>query len=307
MVPLRHALAQGPVIRALGGVALAALVPRRAAAGAARAAHEVPGPWVEAELPPRPDALVRDYIAHVGGDPAWYRGCLPPHLFPQWGFPLAVRALAALPYPYARAVNAGCRIDVRAPLPAGEPLQARARVEAVDDDGRRALVTVGVVTGTRSAPDAVTAAMRVYLPLGGRGGGRGQSKAPPSVPADAEEVARLSIDRRAGLAFAVLTGDFNPIHWVRIYARAAGFRSTILHGFATLARAIEALNGATLASDPMRLGAIDARFTKPLVLPARVSVYTSTARDHAASVWVGDERAAGRTPAAYLEGSFTVS
>jgi len=305
MVPLRHALAQGPVVRALGSVALAGLVPRRASAGAA---PEVPGPWIEAELPPRPEALVRDYVAHVGGDPASYRGHLPPHLFPQWGFPLAVRALAKLPYPYARAVNAGCRIEVRAPLPAGEPLRVRARVEAVDDDGRRALVTVGLVTGTRSAPDAMTAAMRVHLPLGAKGRSRAQGKVAPSVPEDAEEVARLSIDRHAGLAFAILTGDFNPIHWVPPYARAAGFPSTILHGFATLARAVEALH-ANAASAPAesRMRTIDARFTKPLVLPARVSVYTKPGLDRGIGVWVGDTRVHERTRPAYLEGVLTVA
>ena len=37
--------------------------------------------------------LIRDYIRHVGGDPAWYRGRVPPHFFPQWGFPLGARAL----------------------------------------------------------------------------------------------------------------------------------------------------------------------------------------------------------------------
>ncbi len=329
MIPLRHALAQGPMIRALGGVALAALVPRRTSSAAPA---EAPGPWVEAELPPRPEALVRDYVARVGGDPAWYRGRLPVHLFPQWGFAIALRAIAGLPYPYARAVNAGCRIDVRAPLPAGEPLRVRARVEAVDDDGRRALITLRVVTGTRNEPEAMTADLWVHLPLtmggprpphtrvtmGGprppqtprspgeaalqtprsTGEGAPREKRRPAVPAGAVEVARLSLDRRAGLDFALLTGDFNPIHWVPAYARAVGFRSTILHGFGTLAWAIEALNGGPFAGDPARLGAIEARFTKPLVLPAQVSVYTGPGP----SVWVGEQPGAD----AYLEGSLIV-
>ena len=53
------------------------------------------------------------------------------------------------------------------------------------------------------------------------------------------------VESRAGLEFAFLTGDFNPVHWVRRYARAAGFASPILHGFAMMARTMESL-GRTL-------------------------------------------------------------
>jgi hypothetical protein len=287
VIPWRHALEQGPMLRALGGVALSTLVKPRGSGPAA-----VPGPWIEDELPPRSEALVRDYVEHVGGDPAWYRGRVPVHLFPQWSFPLLLRTLRGLPYPYARAVNAGCRIEQRGPLPAGEPLLVRARLASVDDDGRRALITQELVTGTRSAPGAMTAEMRVYVPLRkGQGGGSKR----PRVAEDARAIAVLDVDARAGLGFALLTGDVNPIHWVRPYARLAGFRSTILHGFATLARAVEALNGALFAGDPLRLAAIDVRFTKPLVLPATVSVYTS-----AGHLWVGDAPGAD----AYLEGRF---
>ncbi len=172
----------------------------------------------------------------------------------------------------------------------------RARVESVDDDGRRALITQRVVTGTPSVPAALTADVRVYVPLGAKGKPRASDRVRAVVPAEAEEVASLDLDRRAGLDFALLTGDFNPIHWVPPYARLAGFRSTILHGFATLARAFEALVSAHFGGDPARLAAIDARFTKPLVLPARVSVYTSAER----GIWVGESPGSD----AYLEGRF---
>ena len=291
MVPFRHALEQGPMLRALGRIVLSTLVkPDRGGA----ALPALPGPWIEADLPPRSPSLVRDYVEHAGGDPAAYRGHVPAHLFPQWGFPLLMRTLRGLPYPYARAVNAGCRIEVRAPIPAGEPLLLRARVESVADDGRRAIIVQRLVTGTLTAVDAMTAELRVHMPLGK--GARGAAKARPVVPDGASELAALDIDANAGLAFAVLTGDFNPIHWVRPYAKAAGFRSTILHGFGTLARTIETLNRTLFAGDPSRLRSIDVRFTKPLVLPARVSVYTTPE----GGVWVAD--GPGREP--YLEGRF---
>jgi len=296
-VSIRHAFAQGPSVAALGRVALAGL--RGPAAHRAPQLPAGPGPWIEARLPPRPPELVRAYVKHVGGDPGWYRGRLPAHLFPQWGFPLAARALLGLPYPLARVINGGCRLENRAPLPADEPLEVRARIESIDDDGRRAIITQRVVTGTASAPDAIVADLRAFIPLVGKkdeANGKKPAKARPTVPPGAHEIAFLRIREDAGLDFAKLTGDFNPIHWVKAYARASGFRTVILHGFSTFARAIEALNRARFAGDPSRLKMIDARLSRPLVLPARIGVYV----DGEGGIWVGDAPGGG----AYLEGRF---
>jgi hypothetical protein len=292
-VSTKHVVAQLPVLRGMAEAAFASFR-GKSSAGAA----ELPGPWIEAEMPPRPADLVRDYVRHTGGDPAWYKGRLPPHFFPQWAFPLAARALAVLPYPLTKVVNAGCRIEARAPLPADEDLHVRARIESIDDDGQRALITQRIETSTKSAPLALVAEMRTYLPLQKKGerGGKSAPKQRHQVPADAAEIAFFRIPANAGLDFAKLTGDFNPIHWIPVYARAAGFRSCILHGFGTLARAIEALNRARLAGDPGRLRVVDARFTRPLVLPARVGVYVG----REGGLWVGDAPSGG----AYLAGEF---
>jgi len=292
-VSTKHVLSQLPVLEGMGRAAIAA-ISRRPASGL----DETRG-WIEAELPPRPPELVRDYVRHVGGDPAWYRGRLPSHFFPQWAFPLAARSLAVLPYPLSRVVNAGCRIEQRAMLPADEALRVRARIERVDDDGKRALVTQRIETGTESEGMALVAEMRTFIPLLRRGERAEEKKSPrarPRVPADAREIGFFRVPSGAGLDFAKLTGDFNPIHWIGPYARAAGFRGTILHGFSTFARAVEALNRARLAGDPSRLKAIDVRFVRPLVLPARAGVYVRGGSE----IWVGDAPSGG----AYLEGHY---
>jgi acyl dehydratase len=293
-VPLRHVLSQGPMIAALGRAAVAGM--RKPVAPGL---PSLPGPWVEARLAPPPMALVRDYIRHVGGDPSWYRGRLPSHLFAHWGLPVAARALAGLAYPVARIINAGCRIESRALLAADEPLDVRARVEAVDDDGKRVIITQRVITGTAASPDAVTADVRAFIPLGprdGRANGKRSAQEQFVPAAVAREIAFMRIGREAGLDFAKLTGDFNPVHWLAPYARAAGFRGCILHGFSTLARAIEALHRSRFSGDPSRLAVVDARFTKPLLLPASVGVYVSSD----GRLWVGDAPQ-GRI---YLEGQF---
>jgi hypothetical protein len=223
-------------------------------------------------------------------------GALPQHMFSQWSFPLAARAIRALPYSLLRVMNAGCRIDMHAPLPAHEPLLVRARVESVDDDGRRAIITQRIETGTKNAERALTATIYAYVPLAISSNGAPSPKRRALVPTDAREIAFARFGANAGGDFAKLTGDVNPIHWLAPWAKSVGFKTCILHGFATFARAIEALNRARFAGDPTRLVAFDARFTRPLALPAKVGVYEGDAR----TIWVGDAPGGG----AYLEGHY---
>jgi hypothetical protein len=233
-------------------------------------APPTPTPPIVRTLAPRPRGLIDDYLRHVGADPAHYRGVVPAHLWPQWGFPLAADTLADVPYVLTKVLNGGCRLEIAGPIPDDEPLVVSAWLDTIDDDGKRAILTQKVVTGTRSAPGAVTATLTAFVPLVKR---EGPGREKPTVPTDARELARYALGPDAGWRFAVLTGDFNPVHWVRPWARAMGFRSTILHGFATMARTIATLDRVRFAGDPSRLAAIDVRFPRPLVLPAEIGVY----------------------------------
>jgi hypothetical protein len=296
-VSFMHAFEQGQSVAALGRVALSGLRKPKASPPQLTAG---PGPWVEERLPPRSPELIRDYVRHVGGDPGWYRNRLPAHFFHQWGFAMGAKAMLGLGYPLARVVNGGCRVEQRAPLPANEPLVVRARIESIDDDGKRAIVTQRIVTGTAKSPDAVISDIRAFIPLASKkeenGSAKKAPKARPTVPTGTREIAFLKINDSAGLDFAKLTGDFNPIHWVKSYAKASGFKTVILHGFSTFARSVEALNRSRFAGDPMKLKSIDVRLSRPLVLPARVGVYVNSE----GGIWVGDAPGGG----AYLEGRF---
>ena len=300
-VSAKHVLQQGPVLAAIGRTALAALEQRWGKPSGQAGPPATPGPWVNVDLAPRPDDLIDDYIRACGGDRSAYRKVVPAHLFPQWGFPVAAKTLADIPYPLARALNGGCRLQIDAPLPRGERLEVRGRLESVDDNGSRAVLHQHIVTGFAGEPNAVTSDLFAIVPLGGgKKKGRPAEKDPPKdkprVPDQVRELARWRLTPRDGLDFAILTGDFNPIHWVPAVARASGFKHTILHGFATMARAIEGLNRGVWAGDAGRLAVFDCRFTRPLVLPAKVGLYI----DGAGGVFVGD---APGGPA-YLIGSY---
>jgi acyl dehydratase len=305
-LPAQHLHRQGRVLAALGGTVLEAALERVGLRDRAPGPPATPGPELTARVEAPAPALVRDYLRFVGGDPGAYRGTVPPHLFPQWCFPLLARTLRGLPYPLLGVMNGGCRLQVNAPLPAVGPYTVRARLEEITDDGRRVVLHQRVITETAAAPRALVADLFAIVKSGGAPSGNGDGSArtsaparkpPARVPDGARELAFWRLPADAGLRYALLTGDFNPVHWVRRYARALGHRSTILHGFATMARAHEGLTRGLLAGATRGLRAIDVRFTRPLVLPARVGLYV-----HQDGFAVGD---APGGPA-YLTGTFSV-
>ncbi len=292
----KYLLKQGSALAALGEAALTAAV--QSVRGVPSGTVTTPGPELYTVVPPRDAGMVRDYVRHVGGSPSAYKRSLPVHLFPQWAFGLASKTLRGIPYPLSAVMNGGCRLEVFQSLPNNEPLHVRARLESIDDNGRRAVLHQRIVIGTPSTPDALIAHMYPIIPLRKKGGSsdRSKKKERPRVPDHAREVAFWRLRADAGLDFAKLTGDFNPIHWVPLYARMFGFRNTILHGFSTMARTMESLHQNLFAGSAM-IREWDVRFTRPLVLPARVGVYVV----HPNEVYVGD---APGGPA-YLTGTFS--
>jgi acyl dehydratase len=297
---------------AVGRTAMTALAQRMGGSWTTPSvAPEFPRPVLTEWVAPPTAALVRDYVRTVGGDPSAYRGHLPPHLFPQWTFPLAARTLEGLPYPLLRVMNGGCRLTMNAPLPLGEALLVRAQLVGVDDNGRRVVLHQRLVTETASVPEALIADIFAVVPTAppkpapvanghhpnGHNGHNVHSKKETAlVPAGSRELAYWRLRSDAGWSFAMLTGDVNPVHWLRPYAQAFGFRSSILHGFATLARSIEGLHRGLFAGAVNRLRSIDVRFSRPLPLPARVGLYVGAG----STVFVGD--APGGF--AYLNGRF---
>ena len=267
---LRHLPRQLPVVAAFGRAVLTA----RRGGG-----HALPTSQLTRTIAPIDPALVRDYVEHVGGDPAAYRATVPPHMFPQWSLGLAARTLTGLRYPLTRVLNAGCRLEINAPLPLAAPLIVRAALVGVDDDRRRAIITQRITTGTANQPDAVVATIRALVPLAPSAKQRSRGE----IPYDAVELARWQLERDAGLTFALLTGDFNPIHWMHRAGVAAGFGGPILHGFAMFARAIEGVIRARFCGDIHRVRAWDAKFTRPLRLPSEVALFAR--HDEA---WLGD-------------------
>ncbi|HEX7478180.1 MAG TPA: MaoC/PaaZ C-terminal domain-containing protein [Polyangiales bacterium] len=295
MVSSLHVFRQGTMLATLGKTALSAWQKNARRPKAAKSPITTPSAEVTRSFAPLSPSLLDDYIKHVGGDPRAYRNSVPPHFFPHWAMPVAATTLQGLPYPLLRVLNGGCRMQMNRPLPRGEALVVRGCLADIDEDERRAVLTQRVITGTASAPDALITEIYAIVPLGsGKEKGKA-AKDKPRVPDDAHEIASFHLAANAGLCFAKLTGDFNPIHWIPAYAKASGFPNVILHGFGTLARAYEGLTRGLFGGDVNKLKALDVKFTRPLVLPHDVALFVRRNE-----VFVGDAKGGP----AYMTGRF---
>ena len=292
-VPYRHIAHQGPVLSTLGRIAVTAAT-QRFRSKSTDPTH-LPGPTIKQIVPPRPDALIDDFIRWSGGDVRAWRGFVPPALFPQWGFPLLGQTLTSINYPLAKVLNGGCKVVSHQPIPRGIELHLDAFLSAIDDNGSRAILTQRLITSDPAGTALCTADVQMVIPLGGSKNKSKKTRRPVVVPLSAKPIADWRIPADSGLSFACLTGDFNPIHWLTPYAKIAGFGKRILHGFGSLTGALERIRRCRWGGDIHKPGSFEVRFTRPLKVPNRVCIYTC-----------GDDFYVGHAPGsrAYLKGSF---
>jgi acyl dehydratase len=260
-------------------------------------------PDIELELPnvvADPDAVAA--YARVCG--FTLRDQLPPTYPHVLAFALHMALMADGRFPFGAVglVHVENRIDQHRPLGLGEELTIRARPTALAPHPKGQTFTI--VTEVRTAggdlawesattilrrgksdPNAVVSGMRGQL-HGSEGGELS------SLPASAEW--RLPGD--LGRRYAAVSGDRNPIHLHALTAKPLGFPSAIAHGMWTKARCLAALE--SRLPDAF---AVEVRFRKPILLPARVELASAERDDGEIDFAVRD---AGK-PTPHLDGLIT--
>ncbi len=99
----------------------------------------------------------------------------------------------------------------------------------------------------------------------------------PGVGDDVGAGAEWKLDGGLGRSYAGVSGDRNPIHMHSLTAKPLGFPGAIAHGMWTKARCLAALD--SRLPDAF---AVDVRFRKPILLPARVEFASVTEGDEIA-------------------------
>jgi acyl dehydratase len=189
-----------------------------------------------------------------------YLGELPPHMVSQWSLPLVGELLLQMPYKLTSVINQGVSLRVLGPLPRNTPLHLLAAVEQIEETPGRIKVVVAVTTGTADQPTLVEARLHMSFLLPGPRAAKSTQDRPPQPQWDT--VGQWHADATDGLRFALLTGDFNPIHWCGPLARRSVFRGLVLHGFGSFVRSYELLK-----RQGINFSEIDVRFVKPVPLP----------------------------------------
>jgi hypothetical protein len=253
-VPKSLVFEQATMLRAMGRIVMQSVLPFRRP-------RENPPTIAPAHMTLKApsDRLVDHYLDWSGAPASRYRNELPPHLFAHWGLAAVSRILEQTRYPMAGALNQGCSVTVNGAIPRGAELQVEARLQSIEESDGRARVAVEIASGTAEQPEAVLAVFHIVFITGKRGGKKDEARAEPQW----ETVGQWRAADDDGLQFALLTGDFNPIHWIGIAGKLSPFKRKVLHGFGSFVRSWEALAN---AGHPVR--EIDVRFRRPVPLPS---------------------------------------
>ena len=126
---------------------------------------------------------------------------------------------------------------------------------------------------------------------------RSEGAAAPRTEPDWETVGEWQATEADGRKFFFLTGDFNPIHTLPVFARRTAFKGCIMHGYGAFAQVFEAVRNAGHA-----VADIDVRFVRPLPLPSpvvRIQVAREASADGRRALRLVDD-----TGAVYQAGSF---
>ena len=215
---------------------------------------------------------------------------VPQQVVPSFAIVLAQTGLARrLPFgQYERGalLHAEQELIMQRPLPPCGSMRITARITAILDKGSGALVRMET-TGV----DAESAAPYVTTRLGyfvrGAGGFGGASSGGPgwTAPAGKPDRTVACPTRRDQALLYRLSGDRNPLHSDPAAAAAAGFSRPILHGLCAYGIVTRVLVQECCDGDPVRLGSIAARFTKPVYPGDTLTT----------SIWLGDDAVLFRT------------
>ncbi|WP_343580122.1 MaoC/PaaZ C-terminal domain-containing protein [Acinetobacter sp.] len=221
---------------------------------------------------PPSDELVNNYIQWSGASVTQYPDTIPAHMVSQWGLSFAIRLLLQTAYPLGQVINQGVSLKIDGDIPRNEKLLIQAKIAHVDERNGLARVSVQIITGTITQPALVETVLHMAFML------PHFKKAKRTETRDEkswQSVGEWSATADDGFKFALLTGDFNPIHWVGPLAKMSSFGQKVLHGFGMFARSFELL--------PEPIQQIDVRFLKSVKLPSKhnqVEISTEQGQNH---------------------------
>ncbi len=131
-----------------------------------------------------------------------------------------------------------------------------------------------LVTEVRVGRQIAWESTSTFLRRGKGDPGAGSGETFPIVAEDVPASAEWTLPGDLGRRYAAVSGDRNPIHMHSLTAKPLGFPAAIAHGMWTKAKALAALD--SRLPDAF---AVDVRFRRPILLPAKVEFATTDGAD----------------------------
>ncbi|RST19291.1 3-alpha,7-alpha,12-alpha-trihydroxy-5-beta-cholest-24-enoyl-CoA hydratase [Streptomyces sp. WAC05374] len=192
----------------------------------------------------------------------------------------------------AAVLHGGQRIALHRPIPVSGRAVTTARVAAVYDKGKAAVLVLRSEAADADGPLWTTDAELFVRGEGGFGGERGPSHRLPPPERAPDLTAERHVREDQALLYR-LSGDWNPLHADPEFAKLAGFDRPILHGLCTYGMTLKAVTDTLLGGDVTRVRSYRTRFAgvaypgetlriRMWDLPGRVqAVVTAADRDDA--------------------------
>lgn len=181
-------------------------------------------------------------------------------------FPAMMKALSRFEVPLESILHGEETIFIEKPIPPRGKLSTTARVPALYDKGKAALLVVETESADEEGEILFRTRASVFCRgLGGFGGDPGprvDTRPVPAVHVHDFEVAGPTVASQAALYR--LSGDLNPLHIDPVVASAAGFPGPILHGLCTFGFAGRAVVRGACGNDVGRLREFGCRFSAPV-------------------------------------------
>jgi acyl dehydratase len=199
------------------------------------------------------------------------RDTLPPTYPHVLAFPLHMALMSDGSFPFGAVglVHIANRITQHRRLGIEEELSLR--VQATKVGGHPKGRSFDVVTEARVGRQIAWASTSTFLRRGkGDPGAASGAQLVPIVADDVPASAEWTLPGDLGRRYAAVSGDRNPIHMHSLTAKPLGFPAAIAHGMWTKARALAALE--PRLPDAF---AVDVRFRRPILLPAKVEFATA--------------------------------
>jgi acyl dehydratase len=187
----------------------------------------------------------------------------------------------------------------------GEHCRFSATVETVVQTGRRVRVEQRLDLTDSDGTPLSSSILALVVP-DSRAAARSPKREPEFPQLDADELAKFSLRRDEGFRYALVSGDFNPSHWITPFAKLTGLDGVIAHGFDLMARISHTLIALKAQGDPRRLRFLDVTFRRPVVLPASLRLLgkqdeSSTKDQNRLLLWLTQEASAAACISGYAE------